>query len=226
MRAQTVESDESAAVSSAAGSVHARTRQPGKHEKRRQRGPHRPRCRQAAEGSPSASLRAGSRGVPIGLAAGRQQRGPHRPRCGQAAEGQDTLQRPGHTLEAATMPVGRRLMTSLAKEGPDRKAQGCLRPSTSGMISDIILPVPTSRPLLTDRMGTSWGSSSCRGSVGVPEWPPVRLQTGWCACRGLHGRRKQASLPECSPMLRGRRHHVTHAIPAAALDAHRPDRQR
>ena len=91
---------------------------------------------------------------------------------------QDTLLLPAHTLEAATMPVGRRLMTSLAKEGPDRKAQGCLRPSTSGMISDIILPVPTSRPLLTDRMGTSWGSSSCRGSVGVPQWPPLRLQTG------------------------------------------------
>ena len=92
--------------------------------------------------------------------------------------GQDALLLSAHTLEAATIPVGRKFMTSLAKEGPDRKAQGCLRPSTSGMISDIILPVPTSRPLLTDRIGTWWGSSSCRGGVGTPQWPYVRQWTG------------------------------------------------
>lgn len=59
------------------------------------------------------------------------------------------------TLEAATTPVGCSVMTSLAKEGPDMKTEGCLRPSTSTISSDIILPVPTSKPLLTEMMGTS-----------------------------------------------------------------------
>lgn len=64
-------------------------------------------------------------------------------------------------MEAATTPVGCRVMTSLAKEGPERKQQGCFRPKTSTISSDIILPVPTSSPLLTDMMGTSGGSTSC-----------------------------------------------------------------
>ena len=47
------------------------------------------------------------------------------------------------------------------------KTEGCLRPSTSTISSDIILPVPTSRPLLTEMMGTSWGNSSCSSDVHV-----------------------------------------------------------
>lgn len=40
------------------------------------------------------------------------------------------------------------------------KTEGCLRPKTSTISSDIILPVPTSSPLLTEMMGTSAGSIS------------------------------------------------------------------
>lgn len=66
------------------------------------------------------------------------------------------------TLEAATKPVGFISRTSLAKLGPERKAVGCLLPSTWGISSDIIRPVPSSRPLLTEIMGTSFASTSCR----------------------------------------------------------------
>lgn len=67
------------------------------------------------------------------------------------------------TLEAATTPVGRRSMISFAKDGPERKAAGCFRPRALGISSLIILPDPTSRPLLTDIIGTSGGSTSYRG---------------------------------------------------------------
>ena len=66
-----------------------------------------------------------------------------------------------HTFEAATTPVGRRSMISFAKEGPDRKAAGCFRPRASVMTSLIIFPEPTSKPLLTDMMGTSGGRMPC-----------------------------------------------------------------
>ena len=59
------------------------------------------------------------------------------------------------------MPVGRPSMTSLAKEGPERKAAGCLRPSAEGMSSLITCPVLTSTPLLTEMSGSVGGSSSC-----------------------------------------------------------------
>ena len=48
-------------------------------------------------------------------------------------------------------------MISFANEGPDRKAAGCFRPSALGMTSLIILPEPTSSPLLTEMIGTSGG---------------------------------------------------------------------
>ncbi len=72
------------------------------------------------------------------------------------------------TLEAATTPVGCSVITSLAKEGPDMKTHGCLRPNTSTTSSDIILPVPTSRPLLTEMIGTSCGNMSCN-------WPKTQF---------------------------------------------------
>ena len=53
-------------------------------------------------------------------------------------------------------------MISFAKDGPDRNAAGCFRPSALGMTSLIILPEPTSSPLLTEMIGTSGGSTSCR----------------------------------------------------------------
>ncbi len=57
-------------------------------------------------------------------------------------------------------------MTSLANDGPDRNTAGCLRHSASGMSSDIIAPVPTSRPLLTQMIGTCAGSRSCNSERG------------------------------------------------------------
>ena len=66
------------------------------------------------------------------------------------------------TFDAATTPVGRRSMISFAKDGPDRKAAGCFRPNALGMTSLIILPDPTSSPLLTEIIGTSGGNTSCR----------------------------------------------------------------
>ena len=66
------------------------------------------------------------------------------------------------------MPVGLRSITSFAKEGPDKKAMGCLRPSALGMTSLIILPVPTSKPLLTEAIGTSYGRTSYQ-CVGRPD---------------------------------------------------------
>ena len=57
--------------------------------------------------------------------------------------------------------MGHWSMTSFAKDGPDRNTAGCLRPSASGMSSDIIAPVPTSRPLLTQMMGTFGGRNAC-----------------------------------------------------------------
>ena len=65
------------------------------------------------------------------------------------------------TLLAATTTVGRRSMTSRAKDGPDKKTAGCLRCSAEGMISDIICPVATSSPLLTLMIATSDGSTPC-----------------------------------------------------------------
>ena len=87
-----------------------------------------------------------------------------------------TISRPGYhcerarlprTLEAATTPVGRRSMTSLANEGPDRNAAGCLRPSALGISSLIMRPLPTSSPLLTDTIGTSPARWSCPAAVYV-----------------------------------------------------------
>ena len=69
------------------------------------------------------------------------------------------------TLLAATTTVGRRSMTSRAKEGPDRNTAGCLRCSAEGMISDIICPVATSSPLLTLMIATSGGSTPCEEHV-------------------------------------------------------------
>ena len=66
----------------------------------------------------------------------------------------------GHAFDAATKPVGCLSMTSLAKLGPERKAAGCRRPRAWGINSDIMLPVPSSRPLLTEIMGTSGGRRS------------------------------------------------------------------
>ena len=60
------------------------------------------------------------------------------------------------------MPVGRMSMTSLAKEGPDRKAQGWRFPRVAAMTSDMSAPVPRSRPLLTEMTGTCLGRCSCR----------------------------------------------------------------
>lgn len=72
-----------------------------------------------------------------------------------------------HTFEAATKPVGCLSMTSLAKLGPEIKAAGWRLPRAWGMSSDIMLPVPSSSPLLTEMMGTSCGSKSCTVTITV-----------------------------------------------------------
>lgn len=69
------------------------------------------------------------------------------------------------TLDATTSTVGLPSMTSAAKEGPERKAAGCLRPSADGMSSCMSCPVPTSTPLLREMMGTEEGSRSCNKDV-------------------------------------------------------------
>jgi hypothetical protein len=75
------------------------------------------------------------------------------------------------TFDAATREVGDSLRTSLAKEGPDTNTAGCLRPKASGMISDIIIPVLRSNPLLAAMMGTCAGSRSCK-----PTFHEIRTQ--------------------------------------------------
>ena len=58
-------------------------------------------------------------------------------------------------------------MISFAKDGPDRNAAGCFRPSALGITSLIIFPEPTSSPLLTEMIGTSGGSTSCSNISGI-----------------------------------------------------------
>ena len=90
---------------------------------------------------------------------------------------------PMTTLEAATTPVGRRSMISFAKDGPDRKAAGCFRPKALGMTSLIILPEPTSSPLLTEMMGTSGGSTSCAAFIMIRPEEHVQCLPGPCTCK-------------------------------------------
>ena len=58
------------------------------------------------------------------------------------------------------MAVGNPCMSSTAKVGPDNTARGCLRPSPSGITSDIISHVSLSRPLLRQSSGVS-GAMCC-----------------------------------------------------------------
>jgi hypothetical protein len=64
-------------------------------------------------------------------------------------------------------------MTSLAKEGPDRKTAGCLRSSALGTTSLIISPLPTSSPLLTQMIGTCSAEAGQRGGQRGPAAPPA-----------------------------------------------------
>ena len=73
--------------------------------------------------------------------------------------------------------MGHWSMTSLANDGPDRNTAGCLRHSASGMSSDIIAPVPTSRPLLTQMMGTCGGSRSCTPTAAIVRSLPCLTST-------------------------------------------------
>lgn len=60
---------------------------------------------------------------------------------------------PLRTLEAATRLVGRRSITSLAKDGPERKHVGWAWPSALGTIWAMVSPVPSSSPFDTQMMG-------------------------------------------------------------------------
>mmetsp|Transcript_15084 Transcript_15084/g.25533 ORF Transcript_15084/g.25533 Transcript_15084/m.25533 type:complete len:277 (-) Transcript_15084:999-1829(-) len=61
------------------------------------------------------------------------------------------------SFDAATIIVGRPAISSTAKEGPERITIGCARSNVLSITSVIIWPVPISRPLLRQRMGTSAG---------------------------------------------------------------------
>ncbi len=55
--------------------------------------------------------------------------------------------------DAATMAVGRPCMSSMANDGPESTARGCLRPSAVGMSSLMLRQLPISSPLDRHSMG-------------------------------------------------------------------------